>query len=395
MVSKVVHICRRLSQIEWGGIETTVLALSKELEKRGISSPIFTTSMLAKPGEEEIEGVEVRRFPYVLPWFFLSKKEKEALIKKGGSPLSFSLFFSLLFEKDVRLIHTHSLHRLGGIARTCALLRGIPYVVTLHGGYLTMPEAEKEAMKRHFRGHCEWGKIFGFLLGSRRVLHDAAAIICVGRLEYECMRKLFPKKTLFYLPNGIDLQKFQNQKRVRKKTVLCVSRMDPQKNQLALIRAFAKFSKSFPDYSCQLIGPISSPDYFEEIKKTITQLSLDDKITITTDVGYDDTRLQDAYSEASLFVLPSHHEPFGIVILEAWAMGCPVIAAKVGGIPGFTEDGKNVLLFSTEDELFEKMVALASSDELKERLSQEGIKAVQNYSWEQITNQLVAIYESL
>jgi glycosyltransferase involved in cell wall biosynthesis len=395
MVSKVAHICRRLSQIEWGGVETTLLALSKELQKKDILSPIFTTSMLSKPGIENIEGVEVRRFSYLLPWLFLTAKEKEALIKKGGSPLSFSLFFSLLFEKDVRLIHTHSLHRLGGIARTCALLKGIPYVVTLHGGYLTMPEAEKEAMTRPFRGKIEWGKIFGFLLGSRRVLQDAAAIICVGREEYERMRRIFPKKTLYYLPNGIDLEKFRDQKKERKKIVLSVSRIDPQKNQLSLIRAFSKFLKAFPDYSCHFVGPISSPDYFEEIKKTISELCLEDKVTITTDIGYNDKRLEDAYSEASFFVLPSHHEPFGIVILEAWATGSPVLAAEVGGIPGFTEDGKNVLLFSSEDELLEKMVALASHDELKERLSQEGKKEVLNYSWEQIANKLIAIYESL
>ena len=52
---------------------------------------------------------------------------------------------------------------------------------------------------------------------------------------------------------------------------------------------------------------------------------------------------------ATIFALPSHNEPFGIVVLEAWAAGIPVIASRVGGIPGFTHQGDDILLFPDGD----------------------------------------------
>lgn len=390
-IGTVAHITRRFSLKEWGGTETVVLAVAKELERRGIKSPIFTTAMMESPGEEHLDGVMVRRFSYSLPWFGLSEAEKIQLIKKGGSPLSLSLFFALLQEENVSLIHTHSLHRLGGIARTVARIRKIPYVVSLHSGYFTLLDAEKSNMERHFKKHLEWGKVFGLLLGSRRTLLDADAIFAVGKEEYELCCTQFPQKKVLYLPNGITPSVYETVvSRHKQKEILCVSRIDPQKNQLLLVSAFRRFVKSNPEYHLTMVGPISDMDYFEKVKNAA--LPLGDKITIIPGLPPNSPELIALLQRAECFVLPSRHEPFGIVILEAWASHLPVLTTPVGGITGFTTGERNVLYFSTEDELVGQLQRCTASHALRQSLAEAGNQEVKKYSWESIVDQLVSHY---
>ncbi len=106
--------------------------------------------------------------------------------------------------------------------------------------------------------------------------------------------------------------------------------------------------------------------------------------------------LVDAYHAADLFLLPSIHEPFGIVILEAWAAGLPVIASRVGGIPWFVSDGQDGVLFEPNDEgeFLQAFRALVKNPERMRALAEAGqIKAREEYGWKKVTERLVGIYE--
>jgi glycosyltransferase involved in cell wall biosynthesis len=157
-LTKVAHVARRFAPEKWGGTECVVFNLSRELIRQGIESPVFCTAMFAAPGLQCLEEVPVKRYRYVFPWFGLSPEAKAQLRLKGGSPLSLPLFFGLLAERNLSLIHVHVQHRLGGMARTVAKLRGIPLVVSLHGGHYTLPPEQVEKMIDPFRGKLEWGK---------------------------------------------------------------------------------------------------------------------------------------------------------------------------------------------------------------------------------------------
>lgn len=157
---KVVHVLRRFSKQDWGGIESAVWHLSMSLQKQGITSPIFCTDALSHSGYEEMGGVDVYRFPSCMPWWGLTEEEKDQLHRKGGNALSLKLFWNLLKESNVDLIHTHTQNRLGGIARTIARLKRIPYIVSLHGGYFEMPQTQIDSMLSPTKNHLEWGKFF-------------------------------------------------------------------------------------------------------------------------------------------------------------------------------------------------------------------------------------------
>ena len=397
---------RRFVPDKWGGTETVVFNLARELEKNGTNSPIFCTDMFSKPGSEKIDGVTVRRFRYCFPWFGLSEEAKSALRLKGGSPLSLPLFFGLLRQKNLTLIHTHVGRRLGGIARTIARIRKIPYVIHVHGGRHTVPQEQYDSMTAPIKGKIEWGKIFGLVFGSRKVFDDAAAVICVGQSEADEMRER-GQKNVHYLPNGVHVQRFadampqafrQEYGLEDRKFVLCLSRIDFQKNQLLLVKAFAEFRKTHPDWKLVFIGSVSVEEYYRKILDEIARQNLQDSVLIIPGLKPDDPLLPSAYKAAEIFVLPTANEPFGIVILEAWAAGAPVIATRVGGIPGFTTDGENILLTENNDEamLTEKMNRLAGSMELRTKLSMNGrAEVAAHYDWSAIADRVVKIYEEV
>lgn len=80
-----------------------------------------------------------------------------------------------------------------------------------------------------------------------------------------------------------------------------------------------------------MIGPPTNPAYRAKVVKQVGELGLQEHVTLLDGFSYGDSRLVDAYHSADCFVLPSLHEPFGMVVLEAWASGLAVVVSHVGG----------------------------------------------------------------
>jgi glycosyltransferase involved in cell wall biosynthesis len=105
-----------------------------------------------------------------------------------------------------------------------------------------------------------------------------------------------------------------------------------------------------------------------------------------------------AYHAADVFCLPSLHEPFGIVILEAWAAGRPVVASRVGGIPSFTRDGEDIIHSAPgdADDLAAALVRVLRDPELSARIAAAGqAKARRDFSWTAIAERLSDMYRDL
>lgn len=402
-LDSVYHIARRFVLDKWGGTEAVVYNYCTQMKKNGINNHIYTTDIFCDQKEDDLEGVKIHRFSYIFPWLFLSAEAKEKLKLKGGSPLSLSMLFRLLFAKRPSVIHTHVQHRLGGIARTVAKFKKIPYVVSLHGNYLTLPQSEAKKMMSPFRGKFEWGKAFGFLLGSRKTVSGADAVICVDRNEYQKLQERYPRKKIVYFPNGVEIEKFEGKTGLSfkkqygikdsEKYILCLSRIDFQKNQRLLVKAFAKYSQTHPDYKLVIAGPITVEDYHKSILDDISAYGLENKVIIIPGFKPQDPMIAEAYAGADFFVLPSLHEPFGIVILEAWAAGTPVIASRLPGIEAFSTDRDNILHFESDNEhdLLSKMHHL-DSPELKASLKRNASAEVLNYSWQALVEKLQNLY---
>jgi glycosyltransferase involved in cell wall biosynthesis len=105
--------------------------------------------------------------------------------------------------------------------------------------------------------------------------------------------------------------------------------------------------------------------------------------------------LGDAFASADAFVFPSRTETLGLVLLEAMAAGCPVVAAASGGIPDIVQDGVNGYLFDPTDELGAIAATRRLLDQAEERetLRRNARAEAERWSWSAATQQLVQYYQ--
>lgn len=390
---------------DWGGTETYVLETGKRIIASGHRFEILCPSIFSNVLEETVGGINVRRTPYFYPMLGLSEQARQRLDKVGGNLFSFSLMRALAQMPSLDLIHLHTGNRVGGIARTVARRRGVPYVITLHGGHYTIPPAELENLAAPAKGSLDWGRALAWWVGARHVLRDAAAILCIGRKEQDEVRQRFPGKRVAYIPNGVDVERFSrgDGKRFRHRfgipdsarLLVTVARIAPQKNQLFLVSALPRLRSIDPSVHLVLVGSVNNQGYHEQLMQCARDAGVDNALTVVAGLDPDDPLLVDAYHAADVFVLPSIHEPFGIVVLEAWAAGCPVIASRVGGVPDFVDDGINGLLFEPDDTDSFMSVFQSLTPERAHALSEAAREKVPQFGWDIVTERLIDLYKEV
>jgi len=368
---------------------------------------ILATKALDQTGEERRNEMLIQRFSYFYPYLNLSSENRHILDKKGGDPYSLSLYRYILNAEGIDLIHCHTMNRLVASVRLAAGRCRIPYLVSFHGGYFDVPAEEMALMIKPYKNAFNYGKLIDILIRKNRYLRDAEAIICVGYNEYEITSSKYPGKLVYYLPNGVDVGKFDRltdndfrekyQIPAEIKMILCLSRLDYQKNQEILIQLVDRLNSRGEKTHLVLVGPVTSESYYQKITEAVKSSSLESQVTIIKGLQPDDADLVKAYQAADVFILPSIHEPFGIVVLEAWASGLPVITSNAGGLKHLVQDGENGLIFDGSlDDLENKYLLLTHNKELAEQLKQNAEQEVKTeYSWTTVTKKLLGYYREV
>lgn len=396
----IPQLIRRFVFEEWGGTETVVWQTARALQGPDLQTEILATSALSQPGTAYREGLCIRRFDYHYPYWGLSAEQRRLLDKKGGNPYSDGLQAYLLRHPDLALIHGHAMQRLAGLTRRVARLRRVPYILSFHGGLLDVPAAEQQEMLSPVRHSFHYGRLLDPLRGYHRALEDADALICVGYSEYERVKARWPQKQVVYLPNGVDPaafsggqgQRFRQQQNLPADMplLLCVGRIDPQKNQLFLLRLLAQLPANV---GLVLIGPATSPAYLAEIERAVAAQQLQARVRIIPGLPAGSEALRDAYAAADIFVLPSRHEPFGIVVLEAWAAGKPVLCSDLGGLQHLVPQGQGGYRFSDLEAATAHCQRLLADPDARWQLGQQGREMVlQHYTWPLIAERLRRLY---
>jgi glycosyltransferase involved in cell wall biosynthesis len=131
--------------------------------------------------------------------------------------------------------------------------------------------------------------------------------------------------------------------------LLCVGAVLPHKGHDLLLDALCGIAS--PAWRCTVVGPLDrDPPFVERLRRQAADSGLADRICFAGILAGEDLRRQ--YQGADVLILPSRLESYGMVVTEALAVGLPVIATAVGGVPealGWTTDGVPGLLVPPDD----------------------------------------------
>ena len=241
----------------------------------------------------------------------------------------------LLVQQRVTILQTHGA-RSNFYGRIAGRLAGVPVIIsTVHN---SLKDYEVRPLKR-------W--LYMYLL--RLTLPLVHRIICVSDsnrrdLIEDCSAVAAKTQTVY---NGVDPSAFSSQpdrQTVRKElgttqgpVLVTIGRLADQKGHRYLLQALPRLLETWPQLCCLFVGE-------GELRDALHHMAIDLGVEQACRFVGVRADIADILAAADLFVLPSLSEGFPFVLLEALAMGCPIVASRVNGIPELIEEGKTGFL---------------------------------------------------
>lgn len=230
----------------------------------------------------------------------------------------------------------------------------------------------------------------------------ADAVIADSQATQEDMVRLLglDPARIKVIPLGVDLAIFEPQctseiERVRTKFglpddyLLFVGTLEPRKGIDTLIDAFAAVHAVEPGLNLVIAGKRGW--YWQALLTRITDLGIAPFVHVLDYVP--ETDLSALYSGATVFVLPSRYEGFGLPVLEAMACGVPVITTNTSSLPEVTGDAGIMIPADDQVALADTINTVIGQSALQAEMRARGLERVQRFRWETAAEATVDIYE--
>jgi phosphatidylinositol alpha-mannosyltransferase len=243
------------------------------------------------------------------------------------------------------------------------------------------------------RSYTYWKPYVVIWLKKRfRKLHGR---IAVSESAVECANKHFPADYTI-IPNGVDLERFSpdvapiDEFCDEKVNILFVGRLEKRKGLDYLLDAYQQVRSEMPNSRLIVVGP--GTRLRRGYERRVRRDHLED-VVFVGQVPYEE--LPRYYKTADIFCAPATgRESFGIVLLEAMALGKPVVASNIEGYASVVTDGVEGLLVPPKDDraLAQALLSLMSDASLRQRLGDGGKAKALEYSWQNIAQRVLDYY---
>ena len=210
------------------------------------------------------------------------------------------------------------------------------------------------------------------------------------------MQKLgIQENKLKVIYNGIDLDCYKKLNKIKNDnfTIGTVGRINAKKGIDTVLRAFEKVLIDYPNLKLNIVGDGPSKD--EYIKLSI-KLGINENVKFLGYMQPEEVMVE--MSKWNLFILASKSEGFGMVLIEAGALGIPIIATRVGAIPEIIKDDYNGYLVDVDSiyQIYKKILYLIHSKNNRKRLSKNGLENVnENFSILKMVEKTEELYEEI
>lgn len=386
----ILHIAWEYPPLVYGGLGRHVGALASAQARAGHEVVVITQTE-AEPVDELVAGVRVIRVPREPPLVPFS--EETLLAWVAGLEHSLSRAASQLsrnWRPDI--IHGHDWMVAHTVAAAQATFE-VPIAATFHATEAGRHQGWLPGELSQSIHSVEWW-----------LAHQASAIIaCSAHMRWEISR-LFdvPESRISVIPNGIDLAEWTTttvDRRTARDTyapgvplIVFAGRLEWEKGIHTLLDAMDLLVAEVPDARLVIAGKGGKST---DLQAHAARLGAADSITFT---GWlPEAELHGLVAAADVAVVPSLYEPFGLVALEAAALGTPVIVARTGGLAEIADGGRVAATFAPGDaDALAGVLRAALADPVA--MSQMAATALAElnttYNWERIARATVRAYES-
>ena len=263
----------------------------------------------------------------------------------------------------------------GRLARRLAL----PLVVTSHG------ETTGD-------DHDAFGHSWLLRRALTAALRESVTVTAPAQSVLDDLSRRFGLATGTVVPNGVDLDERSGDRTRSPSTaplIAGVGRVERIKGFDVLIDALPLVQRTIPTARVRIGGDGSAAPALR------AQAEAADLGGAGEVLGWlDPPEVADLLAQADVVVVPSRREAFGIVVLEAWRAGTPVVASRVDGLAELIDDGATGLLVPAADApaLAQACVRILTDPALAGTLSAAGFVAVQSFSWDSVADAYERIY---